>query len=414
MAGIAALLLIGCAEKKEADAAPVVTVDVAPVLNAPIQRTIRADALLYPVQQAAIAPKISAPIRRFYVERGARVRAGQLLVELENQDLVGAAKESQAAYALAEANYETAARATLPEESQKAALDVRAAKDALDAQQAVFDNRQRLFREGAIAQKDVNDAQVNLSQARNQYEISQKRLEDLRGFASDQALKAAAAQRDAARGRYETAQAQLGYARITSPIDGIVTDRPLYAGESVASGSPIITVMDVSQIVARAHVAPSEAAELKVGDAANLIGPDGAPLPGKVTQISPALDAASTTVEVWILVANQDGRLRPGSSHRVEMIARTVPGALVIPEAAVLTSSSGTTSVMVIDSENKAHRETITLGVRDNGKVQVTDGLQNGQRVATTGAFELAKLDEDVLAKTSVRIQPPKEEEEEK
>ena len=190
-----------------------------------------------------------------------------------------------------------------------------------------------------------------------------------------------------------------------------MTDRPLYAGESVSSGNPIVTVMDLSQIVARAHIAPSEAAELKVGADANLIGPDGAPVPGKVTQISPALDASSTTVEVWIQAANTDGRLKPGSSHRVEMIATTVPGALVIPEAAVLTSSSGTTSVMVIDPENKPHKETVTLGIRDSGKVQVTNGLQNGQRVVTTGAFELAKLDEDVLAKTNVRIQPPKEEE---
>ncbi len=149
---------------------------------------------------------------------------------------------------------------------------MRVAKDTLDAQQAIFDNRQRLFKEGAIAQKDVNDAQVNLSQARNQYEIARKRLEDLQGFGNDQALKAAAAQRDAAKGRFDTVQAQLSYARITSPIDGVVTDRPLYAGESVSSGSPIITVMDLSQIVARAHIAPSEAAELKVGDDANLIG----------------------------------------------------------------------------------------------------------------------------------------------
>ena len=134
----------------------------------------------------------------------------------------------------------------------------------------------------------------------------------------------------------------------------------------------------------------------------------------EVTQISPALDTTSTTVEVWVQVPNPDGRLRPGSSQRVEIIARTVPSALVIPEAAVLTSSLGTTSVMVIDPENKPHKETVTLGIRDSGKVQVTDGLQNGQRVVTTGAFELAKLDESVLAKTNVRIQPPKEEEDEK
>jgi multidrug efflux pump subunit AcrA (membrane-fusion protein) len=89
-----------------------------------------------------------------------------------------------------------------------------------------------------------------------------------------------------------------------------------------------------------------------------------------------------------------------------------VPSALVVPEAAILTSSSGTTSVVVIDPENKPHTETVTLGIRDSGRVQVTGGLQNGQRVVTTGAFELAKLDEDVLAKTNVRIQPPKEDDE--
>ena len=67
---------------------------------------------------------------------------------------------------------------------------------------------------------------------------------------------------------------------------------------------------------------------------------------------------------------------------------------------------------MVIDPENKPHKEEVTLGIHDSGKVQVTNGLQNGQRVVTIGAFELGKLDDDVLAKTSVRIQPPKEEEE--
>ena len=85
---------------------------------------------------------------------------------------------------------------------------------------------------------------------------------------------------------------------------------------------------------------------------------------------------------------------------------------MVIPEAAVLTGSSGSTSVIVIDPENKPHKEEVTLGIRDSGKVQVTDGLQSGQRVVTVGAFELGKLDDEVLAKTSVRIQPPKEDEE--
>ncbi|PYS00441.1 MAG: efflux RND transporter periplasmic adaptor subunit [Acidobacteria bacterium] len=404
----------GCSAKKEPEGEPVVTVDVAPVLNSAIQLKVNADAVLYPMQQAAIVPKTSAPVKKFYADRGARVRAGQLLAELENQDLAGAVTESRAAYEQAEAAYETTARATVPQEVQKADLDLRAAKDVLDAQQKIYDGREALFKEGAIAQKDVNDAQVNLTQARNQYEIARTHVETLQSVAKDQELKAAIAQRDAARGRYETAQAQLSYSKIISPIDGVVTDRPIYPGEMAASGTPIITVMDLSQVVARAHISQEEAKQLKVDNPANLFSAGGgAGIPGKVTLISPALDPTSTTVEVWIQAANPAQRLKPGTSMRVEVIANTVPSALVIPQAAVLTSASGRTSVIVVDSENKPHKKGVTLGIRDRGIVQVTEGLESGERVVTVGAFEIDKLDENVLAKTKVQIQAPKEEEEE-
>ena len=410
----AALVVVcsGCRGKKEQETAPVVTVDVAPVLLSQIQRTIRADGLLYPRQQAAIVPKISAPIKAEHVQRGSRVRVGQLLLELESQDLAGAATENRAAYDLAEATYETTARATVPQEVHKAELDVRAAKDVFDAQQALYENRQRLYKEGAIAQKDVNEAQASLSQARSQYETARKRLEDLQGFARDQELKAAQAQRDVAKGRNEAAQAQFAYSRITSPIGGVVTDLPFYPGEMAPGGAPIVTVMDLSRVIARTHISQSEAAELAVGDDANLIGPGGAPIPAKVTQISPALDATNTTVEVWVQADNPDGKLRPGTSLRVEMIAKTVPNALVIPQAAVLTSPSGSTYAMVIDIDNKPHLRKIAVGIRDSGKVQVTDGLASGQRVATKGAYELFKLEAEVLSKTKVKIAPAKEEEE--
>lgn len=409
---IACAVCAACGGKGEQETAPVVTVDVAPVLLSSIQRTIRADGVLYPRQQAAIVPKISAPIRKTYVQRGARVRAGQPLLELENRDLAGAAAESRAAYEQAQANYETASGATVPQEVQKAELDVHAAKDALDAAQAMYDSRERLLREGAIAEKDVNDARANLSQARSQYETARKRLQDLQSFAREQALKAAAAQRDAAKARFDAAEAQLSYSRITSPIDGVVTDLPYYAGETPPSGQPVVTVMDLSQVIARTHIAQSEAAELTVSADANLIGPDGAPIPAKVTQISPALDASNTTVEVWVQAGNLNGSLRPGSSVRVEMIAKTVQNALVIPQRAVLTTPAGATFAIVIDKDNVPHRRKIAIGIRDAGKAQVTDGLESGQRVATTGAFELFKLDPEVLSKVKVQIAPAKEEEE--
>jgi RND family efflux transporter MFP subunit len=149
-----------------------------------------------------------------------------------------------------------------------------------------------------------------------------------------------------------------------------------------------------------------------VGDDASVIGTDGVPHPGTVSQVSPALDAANSSVEVWVQADNPDGALRPGTSVKVEMIAQTVPSALVIPDKAVLSGPDGATYAIVIDQNNVPHRRKIAVGIRDAGNAQITDGLDNGQRVATTGAFELFKLDPEVLAKTKVQIAPPKEEEE--
>src|SRR5207302_8939592 len=93
------VFLFGCTAKKdEAKAGEqehVVTVDVAPVLSSPISQKVSAEALLYPLQQATIVPKISAPVKKFYVERGTHVRAGQLLAELESADLAGSVAENQ-------------------------------------------------------------------------------------------------------------------------------------------------------------------------------------------------------------------------------------------------------------------------------------------------------------------------------
>src|SRR5262249_23157427 len=109
------LVLFGCTTKKEEAKAEetehVVTVDAAPVLSSPISQKVTAEALLFPLQQAAIVPKISAPVKKFYVERGAHVRAGQLLAELESADIAGTVVENKAAFDQADANYETVAKA---------------------------------------------------------------------------------------------------------------------------------------------------------------------------------------------------------------------------------------------------------------------------------------------------------------
>jgi len=339
------------------------------------------------------------------------VRAGQLLAELENQDLAAAVAENQAAYEQAEATYQLTAKATIPQEAQKAELDVKAGQDAVNAQQKRYNNLLSLNKEGAIAQRDVDEALVALTQARNQLQIAQRKMQDLQGVEQDATLRAAAAQRDAARRRLEASQVQLGYSKITSQIDGVVTDRPLFAGETAPSGMPILTIMDLSSVIARAHVSQQDASQLKLGDAASLFVAEGEkPVAGKVTQISPALDPANTTVEVWIQAANPGARMKAGTSVRVEIVAKSIPIALVVPESAIVTDESGATFVMLIGEGDKPKKQTVMLGIRDAGNVQVVEGLKGGDRVVSTGAFELAKLEPDVLEKTKLQIALPKEE----
>ena len=133
-----------------------------------------------------------------------------------------------------------------------------------------------------------------------------------------------------------------------------------------------------------------QAALLKVGDKATITVPgEEDPIEGKVTVVSPALDPNSTTVEVWVQANNPKGRLRPGTSVQISMLARAVPNSLVIPAAAVLTSPDGSNYVMVAGSDNKAYQKTVKTGIKQGDQVQIVEGLAEGERVITSGAYGL-------------------------
>src|SRR6266851_4912035 len=342
-AGLTALLLLASCSGNSAEKEPGVPVQVVAVEKTTVERTVVAEAILFPLQQSAITPKISAPVKAFYIKRGSRVRQGQLLAVLENRDLAATAQENQGAYNQAEATYATTTSAQLPEEIQKVQLDTQAAKQMLEAQQKIYNSRQELFQQGAIPRKELDQAGVDLTQARNQYQIAQKHLDALMATGKQQALKSAAGQLESAKGKFLGAAAQMSYSQIRSPIDGVVTDRPLYPGEMAAAGTPIVTVMDISQVIAKAHIPQPEAELLKVGDKATITVPgESEPVDAKVTVVSPALDPNSTTVEVWVQAKNPKQRLKPGTSVQLSMVAQTIPDALVIPAAALLTGQDGT------------------------------------------------------------------------
>jgi len=387
---VATLVVVGC--KKEEAPAPEVTVQAEHPEQGAISEHITADAILAPLAQAAIQPKIAAPVKKFYVQRGAKVKEGQLLAVLENADLIGGAQDNKGAYEAAQAAYATATKAQPPEDVQKAETDFAQAKANLDLNTSIVNNRKQLFSEGAIPGRDLDTAQAALVQAQAAYDTAAKHLESMQKVNREAELKTAQGQLTSAEGKYKAAAAQVSYTEIRSPIDGVVTDRPLYAGETPAAGSPLITVMDTSSLLAKAHIAQTLAQQMKLGDEASLAVPGVADaVPAKVTLISPALDPGSTTIEIWLKADNKKGALKVGTPVKVLITGRTVKNALKLPVSSILTAEDGSKSVMVIGSDSTAQKKTVQTGIQDGDDIQITQGLTTSDMVITTGAYGLDK-----------------------
>ncbi|MGH9587500.1 MAG: efflux RND transporter periplasmic adaptor subunit [Acidobacteriaceae bacterium] len=383
------LVLDGCG-KKEVAATPVVQVQLAAVKVETISQPVVGDAVLAPVAQAAISPKVTAPVKKFYVVRGSRVHKGELLAVLDNADLQASALDSKGSYEQAQAAYNTAVKAQIPADLQTAQLAVQEANANLDVAQRTYDNRKSLFQQGAIPGKDLDTAKAALVQAQSAYDTAKTHFDAFKSVSHADALKAAAGQLASAKGKYENAAAQLAFSEIRSPIDGVVTERPLYAGETAPAGTPLITVMDTRELLAKTHLPEQQAQTLAVGEPATVkVDGTGLSVVGKVSMVSPALDPGSTTIEVWIKVPNKDGKLKAGAPVRVQIASQTVKDALVIPKEAVLTGAQGRKTVMVA-SDGVAHEREIETGISDSKDVQVVSGLKAGEQVVTTGAYAMA------------------------
>jgi multidrug efflux pump subunit AcrA (membrane-fusion protein) len=377
----------GC---KKAEPTPdvVVSVEAAKPETGPISEQITGDAILAPLAQAALSPKITAPVKRFYVQRGSRVRAGELLVTLEDKDLAGSALDSSGSYTAAEATYQETTKAQIPEEVQKAELDLAQAQANLTLNQSIVKGRKQLFDQGAIPGRDLDTAMAALVQAQAAYDTASKHLQSVQAVSHTASINNAQGQLTSAKGKLQNAEAMLSYASLRSPINGVVTDRSLFAGETAPAGTPLITVMDTSSLLAKIHLAQSVTQRMKIGDRASVTVPGiDDPIEGAVTLISPALDPGSTTVEVWVKIPNADGKIRAGTPAHLAIVGRTIPNALQVPTEALVPAKDGSLYVMVMSADGTAHMKPVQVGIRLPDKVQIVSGIDAADTVITSGSY---------------------------
>jgi HlyD family secretion protein len=403
LAAALAVSAVGCSTQNAGQSAtPVITVQTTAVTTRQIEEVFHGQGILYPIHQASLSPKITAPVERFYVNRGSHVHAGQLLAVLANQDLAAGVISARGAYDQALANYGTTTSSTLPEEIQAAEAAAADAKSNLENEQRIYQSELNLYHEGGIPRKQVDTTAVALTAARSAWATAEKRLSDLKASGLTQQQRAAKGQMESAHGQYLNAVAQKGFSELRSPINGVVAERAVYPGDISPAGTPLLVVMDTSKVILRLHIPQAEAAQLRVGDAATLDVPGiSGGVPAKVSIISPALDPSSTTVEVWLEANNPDHNLMPGTSVSASVVVRKVESALVIPAPAILVGDDGTKRVMVVGPDSTASSRSVTTGIQNAGLVQVTSGLRTGDQVIVGGAYGLPD-------KTKVKAVPEK------
>jgi HlyD family secretion protein len=367
------LLQNGCKKVDDTADKPVVTVQAVHPGSGPIAEEIEAEAALYPVAQAAILPKVTAPVRKFYVQRGDHVRAGQLVATLENEDLAAAAMDNKGAFDAAQGTYAAATQSSVPEEQTRSRLDLEQAKATLDLDNNILEARKQLLSQGAIPGRDYDTARTTALQAQAAYDIAKQKYEALGKIGTSASLESAKGQLASAKGKYLGAAAQL------------------CAGETAAAGTAVITVMDTSFLIAKLHIAQILAQQLRVGSAPTIIVPGiEEPIDAKVSLISPALDPGSTTVEVWLRVPNQKGKLKAGTSVHASLKGRTVENTLLIPTEAIQRSPEGAGKmVMVVGPDGTAAKRNVIVGIQTDESTQILTGLTPSDMVITTGGYGL-------------------------
>ena len=177
---------------------------------------------------------------------------------------------------------------------------------------------------------------------------------------------------------------------VKAPIDGIVTERKSTAGELVTKETEIYTISDPADLWLLAEIKEANIGQVKVGQDAKftVLAYPNEPFHGKVVRIGNRVEDQSRTLEVRIEVNNADGRLKPGMFADVEIVTTVQENVLVIPDTALQTDGENQIVFVALD-DTKFEKRVVTTGREQHGRLEVTEGIKEGEKVVVTGSFIL-------------------------
>ena len=355
---------------------------LAKVEKGDLAKSVVATGKVEPITKVEIKSKASGIVKKLYIDAGDRVKKGQLLAELDKEEI--AARVAQAK-AQAEASVASA-------KGTEADLD-RAKVDAegpdVPMLKRAYERAQGMAKEGVVSASSLDDAQKNYELALNKQNVAKAQLQVLKA-------KIGQAQAQVAQDHANLTQLeeQLSYTTITSPIDGIILSRDVEVGDAVSSilvlGSSatlIMTLGDTSEVYVKGKVDESDIGKVYMGQPARIKVESfkDKTFNGKVTKISPmGVEKDNvTTFEVRVSINNPGGELKAAMTANAEIILEEHKNVLQIPEGSILYDKDKKASVEIPDEKGKEGKRKIAvnIGISNGAKTELLSGLKEGDQV---------------------------------
>lgn len=383
-------LLVGCSPSNQTNSAArgrnaqmrAVPVEVKPAEEKDFGLTFSLSGRVEANQQVDVPSKQSGKVSQVFVRVGDHVKAGQPIVQLDGEEIQIQLKRSQAALLSANSRYEDAKKGTQEESLVQTQNSIADLENKYNMAKRDLERSEKLFKEGAISQEEVESARLQASSALTTLENQKQKLKlDQKGPTKSTI--------DAARAQVMQAEADLALQSlnaknlvIKAPIDGVIATLPVTIGETVSNGKVITQIIDTSVMKVKSQVDESKVALFQNNQTVDIeVAAVGVKTKGKIVSVSPiADDTRSYPIEIEI--PNTDRKIRVGMIASAETKGEQRK-ALVVPREAVIFKEQAYYVFTVED--NKAKQVKVEVGESDGERIEILKGVKPGYQVIVKG-----------------------------
>jgi RND family efflux transporter MFP subunit len=361
----------GCGNRQPASAAAAPDareVQVVPVREAILSRTIAVDGALAAEEQAVVSMKVAGRISALPVDLGSEVVKGQTLAQVEPRDYELRVAQAEAMFRQARA------RLGLPPDGDSDTVEigktalVRQAQAVVDEAKLTLDRMRQFVDRGISPRSELDSADAA-------HKVADGRLQD--AIEEVRNRQAVLAQR---RSELELAREQHVYTSLRAPFSGRISERTASLGQYVAAGTPVVTIVRVDTLRLRLEVPEREAPRVRINQPVHVtVEGDEQTYTGRLARVSPAISQDARTLLVEAEIKNDPPRLRPGSFCRAQIVIEPSTKALMVPATAVVTFA-GVDKVFAV-AKDRAVEKRVQLGRRDGNEVEIVQGLQADDRI---------------------------------